>query len=49
MNSNPVHIGNLINVQGSVDSSNIRQMEKIADKAVDRLANRLHDGLVYGC
>ena len=49
VNSNPVHIGNLINVQGSVDSSNIRQMEKIADKAVDRLVNRLHDGLVYGC
>ena len=47
-NSNPVQIGNLINVQGSIDSSNIKQMESIANKAVNNLVNKLHDGLTYG-
>lgn len=47
-NNNPVQIGNLINVQGNVDSSNVKQMEAIANKAVDKLVNRLHDGLTYG-
>lgn len=44
----PVQIGNLINVQGSIDSSNIKQMEAIANKAVNNLVNKLHDGLTYG-
>lgn len=49
LNSNkPVQVGNLINVQGSIDSSNIKQMETIANKAVNNLVNKLHDGLTYG-
>lgn len=46
--STPVQIGNLVNVQGNVDRSNIKQMESIANKAVDSLVNRLHDGIKYG-
>lgn len=47
-NSTPVQIGNLVNVEGNVGSSDIRQMEVIADKAVNKLVNRLHDGITYG-
>lgn len=43
-NSTPVAIGNLINVHGSIDSSNVKQMESIANQAVDRLVLRLNDG-----
>lgn len=45
--NNPVQIGNLITVQGNVDSSNIKQMESIANKAVDRLVNKMYDGIKY--
>ena len=48
VNSNPVQIGSLINVEGSIDSSNVKQMETIANKAVDKLVNRLYDGFIYG-
>ena len=48
VNSNPVQIGSLINVEGNIDSSNVKQMETIANKAVDKLVNRLYDGLIYG-
>lgn len=47
-NNNPVQIGNLINVQGSVNSSDLKQMESIANKAVDKLVNKIHDGIMYG-
>lgn len=43
-NSTPVTIGNLINVHGNIDSSNIKQMESIAHKAVDNLVKQLNDG-----
>ena len=42
VNSNPVQIGSLINVEGNIDSSNVKQMETIANKAVDKLVNRLY-------
>lgn len=42
-----VQVGNLINVEGNVDSSNIKQMETIANKAVDRLINKMSDGIKY--
>ncbi|MCM1189327.1 MAG: hypothetical protein NC541_08525 [bacterium] len=44
----PVTIGNLVNVQGSVDKSNIKQMETIANNAVDKLIKRINDGVTYG-
>ena len=44
----PVQIGNLISVQGSIDNTNIKQMESIANKAVNKLVNKLHDGIKYG-
>ncbi|MBD5530250.1 MAG: hypothetical protein HDR02_17875, partial [Lachnospiraceae bacterium] len=47
-NNNPVQIENLINVQGSVNSSDLKQMESIANKAVDKLVNKIHDGIMYG-
>lgn len=47
VNNNPVQIGNLITVQGNVDSSNIKQMESIANKAVDKLVNKMYDGFKY--
>ena len=47
-NPNPVQIGNLINVAGSIDSSNVKQMKVIAKEAVNDLVNKLHDGIVYG-
>lgn len=46
-NNNPVQIGNLITVQGNIDSTNIKQMESIANKAVDRLVNQMYDGIKY--
>ena len=42
-----IQVGNLINVEGSVDSSNIKEMETIAKKAVDRLINKMSDGIKY--
>ena len=47
-NPNPVQIGNLINVAGSIDNSNVKQMKVIAKEAVNDLVNKLHDGIVYG-
>ena len=44
----PVQIGNLISVQGNIDNTNIKQMESIANKAVNKLVNKLHDGIKYG-
>lgn len=44
----PVQIGNLISVQGNIDNTNIKQMESIANKAVNKLVSRLHDGIKYG-
>lgn len=43
-NSTPVTIGSLINVHGNIDSSNVKQMESIANKAVDTLVKQLNDG-----
>ena len=42
-----VHVDSLIHVD-KVDSSNIKQMEAIANNAVDRLVNRIYDGVKYG-
>ncbi len=47
-NNTPIQIGNLLNVQGSIDNANIKQMESIADKAVNKLVNRLSDNIIYG-
>lgn len=47
-NNNPVQIGSLINVQGNVDSSNIKQMESIANKAIDKLIYKMNNGIRYG-
>ena len=42
-----VNIGNLITVKGNIDSTNIKQMENIANKAVDRLVTQMSDGIRY--
>ena len=47
-NNTPVQIGNLISVQGNIDSSNIKQMESIANKAVDNLVYKMSKGIKYG-
>lgn len=47
-NNTPVQIGNLISVQGNIDSSNIKQMESIANKAVDNLVYKMNKGIKYG-
>lgn len=47
-NSTPVTIGSLINVHGNIDKSNVKQMESIANQAVDRLVKQLNDGVKYG-
>lgn len=39
--SNEVHIDSLITVQGNIDSSNVKQMEAIADRAVGKFAKEL--------
>jgi predicted nucleic acid-binding Zn-ribbon protein len=36
-----VHVGSLITVQGNIDSSNVKQMEAIADRAVGKFAKEL--------
>lgn len=43
-----LQIGSLVSVQGSVDSTNVKQMETIANKAVARLVERISDGAKYG-
>lgn len=43
-----VNVGNLITVQGNVDSSNIKQMEIIANKAVNNLVDKMYNGKKYG-
>lgn len=48
INNNPIEIGNLINVEGSIDSSNIKQMKVIAKEAVNDFVNKMHDGITYG-
>lgn len=47
VNSSTVQVGTLIKVEGNVDSSNIKQMENIANKAVDRLVNKMSAGIKY--
>ena len=47
-NNNPIQIERLINVEGNIDSTNVKQMEGIADKAVNKLMRRLNDGMIYG-
>ena len=47
-NNTPVQIGNLISVQGNIDNSNIKQMESIANKAVDSLVYKMSKGIKYG-
>ena len=46
-NSSTIQVGNLINVEGSIDSTNIKQMESIANKAVDRLVDKMNAGIKY--
>lgn len=46
-NSSTVQVGTLIKVEGNIDSSNIKQMENIANKAVDRLVNKMSAGIKY--
>ena len=47
-NSVNVHYDSMINVQGSLNSTDVKQMEAIVDKGINKLINRLHDGLTYG-
>jgi len=47
-NTPSVSVGNLITVQGNIDSSNIKQMESIANKAVNNLVDKLYNGKKYG-
>ena len=47
-NSVNVHYDSMITVQGSLNSTDVKQMESIANKAVDRMVNKLHDGITYG-
>lgn len=46
-NTPSLHLDKLIHID-KVDSTNIKQMESIANKACDRLVNKLYDGKVYG-
>lgn len=43
-----VHVGSLITVQGNIDSSNVKQMEAIADKAVGKFARELNNLTRFG-
>lgn len=43
-----VHYDSLINVQGSLNSTDVKQMEAIASKAVDRMVDKINDGITYG-
>lgn len=43
-----VHYDSLITVQGSLNSTDVTQMEAIANKAVDRMVDKINDGIAYG-
>lgn len=47
-NSVNVHYDSMITVQGSLNSTDVKQMEAIANKAVDRMVDKIHDGITYG-
>ena len=47
-NSVNVHYDSMITVQGSLNSTDVKQMEAIANKAVDRMVDKIHDGIIYG-
>ena len=46
--SSEVHVDSLITVQGNIDSSNVKQMEAIADKAVGKFARELNNMTRFG-
>ena len=46
-NTPSLHLDKLIHID-KADSTNIKQMESIANRACDRLVNKLYDGKVYG-
>ena len=45
-----VHYDSMLTINGDVNDTNhfTKQVEKIADKQIDRLVNRIHDGIKYG-
>lgn len=43
-----VHYDSMINVQGSLNSTDVKQMEAIANKVVDRMVDKINDGITYG-
>lgn len=47
-NSVNVHYDSMITVQGSLNSTDVKQMEAIANKAVDKMIDKIHDGITYG-
>ena len=47
-NNVPVQIGKLINVEGNIDSTNVKEMKSIANEAVNNLMRRINDGMIYG-
>lgn len=47
-NNTSIQVGSLITVHGSIDSSNVKQMQKIADQAVEKFERRINECIVYG-
>lgn len=50
VNNNAVnlHLDSMVKVEGSIDSVNVKQVESIMDKGINKLMRRLNDGMIYG-